>query len=328
MMRMMQSPRSLATLLATAIAVTLCGSCNEQRNTADRSATPRVSASQLAAAGIPDDELDLGDTWTGSLEPAQRRGAPPRSGARAQARQSAPQSASGSAESAPWSIVLNTFSGEGHAEHARTMMANLGNIAPQLLDRAHIRSTDRGSMVLYSAYPDPDDQRAKRDLEMVKAITFREMQVFPRAFLTRAGAVAQRDDDPLALMTVRQRHPNVNPLYTLQVAAWSDLDSGQMTPDEVRRKAEAYAQELRAKGYEAYFHHEPGSRTSSVTVGLFDRTSYDVREGILDPALHRLFELFPEHLLNGEPALELIDRFNPKKGTHPQAPVLVLVPLK
>ena len=56
-----------------------------------------------------------------------------------------------------------------------------------------------------------------------------------------------------------------NGYYTLQVAAWEDPGRSA--------KAQAYAAELRAQGYEAYAYH--GLRLSIVTIGAFGPKIFD-----------------------------------------------------
>ena len=98
--------------------------------------------------------------------------------------------------------------------------------------------------------------------------------------------------------------------YTLQVATWEDPGRGP--------KAQAYAAELRAQGYEAYAHHGP--RLSIVTVGAFGPKIFDHPEllayvdpirykgppmpkpKIIDPTVLGLMQKFPSLRLEGEMA--------------------------
>lgn len=226
-----------------------------------------------------------------------------------------------------WTIVLGTFSGSNHEQAAQNMLGELQRVAPELTRGARSHTTSRGSMVIYGQYPEAEDRQARRDLERVKEIRYREMPIFAKAFLSRITPSSAKGAHPHALLSVREEYPNVDPLYTLQVAAWGDFDSGTMTMDQIRRQAEDHVRRLRAQGHEAYFHHDPGQQLSIVTVGLFDRRAFDSETGERSPELQMLKRQFPAHLVNGEELHEPIDRQRPDRGTRVQPPHLVLVPM-
>ncbi len=96
--------------------------------------------------------------------------------------------------------------------------------------------------------------------------------------------------------------------------------------NEIREHAESYTRKLRAQGFEAYFHHDDDRRLSMITVGLFDQTAIDAQSGLLSPPVEHLMRRFPQHLVNGEPLSEPVDRLRPRRGTRIQKPLLVLVP--
>jgi hypothetical protein len=150
--------------------------------------------------------------------------------------------------------------------------------------------------------------------------------VFQRAMLTRIkpgageGGYAEH-----ALLSLRDRFPEINPLYSLQVAVWGTF-GGDMKLEDVQRNAELQVQKLRANGHEAFVHHDPDREMSMVTVGKFDHTAIDAETSLFSPDVEYLFGEFPVHLVNGEPLNEPIDRRRPELGTRPQAPRLVLVP--
>lgn len=225
-----------------------------------------------------------------------------------------------------WSIVFATFASEAHQQAAATMVQQLPTVAGELR-AARVHTTSSGSSVIYGSYESPSDPAAQRDLKWIKNLTIGELKIFPRAILSR---IIQRPSPsslpPTALLSVRQRHPHVDPLYTLQVAVWGDFESGQLTVAEIQRQAEAYARTLRAQGFESYFHHDPGRRLSVVTVGLFDYRAIDPRSGVYSPQVEAMMEKFPTHLVNGEPLNELLNRKQPRLGTRVQKPMLVNVP--
>jgi hypothetical protein len=226
-----------------------------------------------------------------------------------------------------WTIILATFSQAGHAQAAATSRRQLGRIDPTLGTDAWVHTGPDGSVVAYGRYEGPRSEAAQRDLAWVKGLTLDDIPAFPRAMLSRIKLRAAASQyDPLSLMSARARHPTVDPLYTLEVAIWGDFESGKLTLKQIHREAEAYARALRARGFDAYYHHDNDRRLSMVTVGLFDYSAIDQRTGLYGPAVDALSRQFPAHLVNGEELLEPIDGRRPQRGTRIQKPVLVLVP--
>ncbi len=226
-----------------------------------------------------------------------------------------------------WTIVLATFpSDPGSMAAADRMVSQLGALAPELTD-VWVHPTGGGAMVLSGHYDSADNPDAQANLRRVKGTLIREQPAFARAMLTRIKLrPITAGIDPYSLMSVRLRYPNRNPLYTLEVGIWSDFDSGELSLDEIHRKAEAQTRQLRSQGYEAYFYHDDDRRVSAVTVGVFDHTAIDSRSGLYSPALQQLLERFPAHLVNGERLLEPIDGRNTRRGTRVQKPMPVLIP--
>lgn len=272
-----------------------------------RAGSDADSPSPLAA----DTAQDWGLDWDRSAGPAADR---------------AGRSA-GSHRSTVWTIVLATFPAGGQPQvAAQNMVSQLATLAPQLTD-VWVHNTDKGSMVVYGRYDGPQTKRAQADLELVKGITYRDSPMFGRAMLTRVSVGPDADRlNPMALVSVRTRYPNVDPLYTIEVAMWSDFGSGKLTLEQIHRSAEDYARQLRAKGFDAYFFHDDDSRISTVTVGLFNRTAIDHRSGLYSAEVDAVMRRFPAHLVNGEELLEPIDGHNPARGTRVQQPMLVNVP--
>ena len=266
----------------------------------------------------PREPADWGDDWLGPDRTGTDGARPPIDTRAPSARPGRPTRF--------WTLVLQTFSQTGHRQAAAAMVQELRTAVPQLAG-ARVHTTSSGSMVIYGNYESPQDPAAQRDKEAIKKITIRDRRAFPRAMLTRIrlqpppGAM-----HPYELMSVRQLHPNVNPLYTLQVAVWGDFESGKLTLEEIRQKAQAYATELRVQGFEAYFHHDDDQRLSVVTIGVFDRRAIDPQTGFFSPEVESLIHRFPVHLVNGEPLMEIKNRRDPRRSRQPQTPRLVEVP--
>lgn len=232
-----------------------------------------------------------------------------------------------------WSLVLGTFTDDNHAQAAEEMVRQLRLASPPVVG-ARTHPATRGTMVVYGNYTGRDDPKAKADEEALRKVSFRGQPMLGRIMLARleaarggpgAGAL-----HPFDLMSARQAHPSVNPLYSLDVAVWIANDDPKLGDrisfDEVKKRAEAYARELRARNIEAYFYHDESGQRSSVTVGLFDRRAIDPRSQLYSIEVEDWIKRFPQRLANGEPLNEFIDKYKPDKGVQPQKPMLVLVP--
>jgi hypothetical protein len=228
-----------------------------------------------------------------------------------------------------WTILLNSFTGPEHELQARRALAQYQAALPDLTD-AFITDTPRGSMIAYGSYIAPGDAAAKADLQRIKAIAVGQSRPFARAVMSPLtssnpeGRAGSRFD----LMTARDKYPDVNPLYTLQVAVWGDFESGTMTLAEIHRRAEDYAAKLRGQGVEAYVYHNDLAKLSMVTVAVFDSSAIDAEAGLMSPELTALRKRFPAHLVNGEEFHEPINRNLPNRGTRLQEPRLVEVPMR
>ncbi|HRP62572.1 MAG TPA: hypothetical protein PK400_04705 [Phycisphaerales bacterium] len=322
------SYKTVIAALITAIFALVSVGCDQTAPKAGSGLNNSGSSSASATRSDNRDNLDLGQDWDHRVATSSQSGR-----ASGRSSQSAPPSAPATpAASVPqdqpyWAIVLGTFSGENHAQSASTMVRELQKITPQVAS-ARVHSTTNGSLVIFGAYATPEDARATRDLKMVKELQSGGRLVYPRAFLTRVTPPAARPGalHPHDLRSARRTHPNVDPLYSLQIAVWSDFGSGQLSQDEIRRRAEQYTAEQRAQGVEAYFHHDERERISIVTVGLFDRSAIEHETGLFSPEVLRYKRRYPAHLVNGEPLTEPINRLYPERGTRVQEPRLVVVP--
>ncbi len=308
--------------LAVAIFGCLLAGCDEGQPARSGFEPERESIVQPGVAATPHPAqarpADWGDDWLGS-DGSRIAGARNATGRR-------PAPVRAGQPTTIWTLVLQTFSQEGHRQAAATMVQELRAAAPQLAE-ARVHTTSSGSMVVYGNYQSAQDPAAQRDKNAVKQITIRGHKAFARAMLTRIRLQpAPGTMHPFALMSVRQLHPKVNPLYTLQVAVWGDFDSGKLTLEQIHRAAQAYASELRVQNLEAYFHHDDDQRLSIVTVGVFDRRAIDPQTGFFSPEVEALIRRFPAHLVNGEPLIEIKNRRDPRRSKQPQTPRLVEVP--
>ena len=300
--------------------------------------TPTGDAKADPTAGLmnPGDEVDgnVGSDRVPGRARARAEVATPSAGgdqARvpgSRAAKGTPAAATGD-EKPTWSVLLASFSGDDHRANAMGARDEIVRRYP-MLKGAFVRTTTRGSVVLYGRFSgtrdkDPD---AKAAIDMVHGIQQDGQRVFGRAMLTRVGAAPDNaPPGPHDLRTVRAQAPK-GVLYSLQVAAWigSDLKEQEMPMREVKRAAEAYCAQLRAQGFEAYYFHDYDTLISIVTVGVFGKDAYDSRSTLYSAEVEAVARKFPKSLVNGEEVLIPVDPKNPKGKTYPQAPRLVEVP--
>jgi len=234
------------------------------------------------------------------------------------------------ADTAParWGVVLATFSDDGHQQMAKAACERLAETYPALKG-CYARSTERGSVVMIGQFAGPKDDDARVMLESVKSISpDGRARPFGRAYLSRVQSASNAARSPFDLVAAAKRKmPDAHPLFTFQVAMWSDFDSRTMTQDEIEQKAEAHCKSLRARGLESFVHHDQDKHMSIVTIGVFDSEAYDPRSTLFSPPVERLFKQFPTMLVNGEELLMPPPKGAPA-GTPPikQPCVLIEVP--
>jgi hypothetical protein len=326
-MRLFKADKTTVLSAVSAICAIAIAACSAHKSSSDGS---DAAGKSFTAAASPDSSKAsqtagsdyFGEDWAtanarkkpGDRNPGAATAAPNRS-------------AETTSPSSIWTLVLATFTDANHVRDAQDMLAQLPVVAPQVVG-ARIHTSAKGSMVIYGQYTGREDPAAKADVERLKRITHQNRQVFSRVLLTHLDLrLAQSQLHPHDLLSARRLHPKVDPLYTLDVAIWDDFESGKISYDQIRRSAENYAAQLRARGYEAYFYHDDANTRSIVTVGLFDRRAIHKDSGLYSQEVEDLAKKhFPVRLVNGEPMYEYKDRFRPELGTEPETPVLVLVP--
>ncbi|MDA1007603.1 MAG: hypothetical protein O2800_01175 [Planctomycetota bacterium] len=225
----------------------------------------------------------------------------------------------------PWGVVLATFSGDSNRAVADAAAAQIIDTYPTITEIS-VRSKPNGSVILAGHFAEATDPEAKEMLNRVRAIQVDGKPAFPRAMLTAMKGVV--DGERIGAWDVRQlrlRYSEVNPLYTIQVAVWSDFDSTEITTSQVRTQSESYCRELRALGFPAFYLHTESPMMSVVTVGVYGVDAYDPRSTLFSDEVTAVMKRFPKHLVNGEEFLIALDPREPKK-LSPQAPRLVEVP--
>ena len=203
----------------------------------------------------------------------------------------------------------------------------LAMLVPTLSSGLRVCTVAEGSLVVYGDYSGWRDAKAREDLKRLRDLTVNERQLFPTAMLTEIKPV--RDPASIGedeLLWVRVQYPDVRVLYTLEVAIWSDFESGTLTADQRRREAVRHARMLRQQGFPAFHHHDEVRNMSMVTIGVFDHSAIDASSGLKSAKIERLMLDFPQRMVNGEPLMTLYDPQDPSKGGRAQPPRLVEVP--
>lgn len=229
---------------------------------------------------------------------------------------------SASSSGGRWSLVLATVGGDTHPVQAAALRNQIAGEFPQLRD-AFVRPQGRGSAIWYGRFASPTDPAAIRAKEMIRGLERGGGPAFPRTFMSLLP-----DDSPVGERDIRQLrvlYPNVDPLYSLEVAMWWTGGLDEISWDEVRRSAESYVAELRRAGHDAWYYHDPVKEMSAVTIGAFDKRAYDGRSTLYSPEVDALMREFPVRRMNGEDVLIEMTPGDPRTRI-PQACRLVLVP--
>jgi len=158
----------------------------------------------------------------------------------------------------PWTILCVEIRGPGRVAESESLAADVRRISGVRSQDVRVLHGRHSSQVLYGTYYrriDPDTGR--RFIPEELRTDLRTVQL--GGFLG-AEAVASPETD---VGNPAWRLENARGSYTLLVATFEN------TASFYDRKAAAseYTQELRRRGYEAYYHH--GSVASEVTVGTF-----------------------------------------------------------
>ena len=196
----------------------------------------------------------------------------------------------------PVTILLMEYQGgtaDAQAETLRQQIAGLG------LPDVFIVSGAGQASVCVGRFSSWDDKKAHDTLAYVHQIRDSDGQ-YPFALTLLTFVPEPLPENPWPL-------EKADGYYTLQVAVWEAPGRGP--------KAQAYAAELRAQGYEAYVYHGP--QLSIVTIGALGPKIFDHPElvghvdppnykgtptpkpRIIDPAVLALMRKFPEERMDG-----------------------------
>jgi len=327
----------LAVVFACVVLAGFCANATAQTSGAAQSPTGN-SGSDKGSVAKPDPNNELmneGDEVDGNVSGSAKKAASTKNkNTKATATPASAKDASATAnqgsargEQKPqWSVLLMTFTDQGHAAAANAMREAIVTRYPNLV-AARVCALEKGSAIVYGSFVGLDDSNAKPAITMVKAIEENGVRPFARAYLVRLQTTSdQASQGPNDLSKVRARFPNVVPLFTVKVATWSDFKSGEMSFVDIQKKAETYCADLRRQGFEAYVKHDADDRSSIVTIGVFDSTAYDVRSTLFHPDVEKIMRQFPSMLLNGEPLLVPPPRGLPNAKPTVKPCILIEIP--
>jgi len=225
-----------------------------------------------------------------------------------------------------WSILLRSVTAEEHQQLARQAATAIQQTVPQLRGGLWVNTTPKGSMILYGRFQSIDDPNAQEHLRAVKEVKVGDKQPFQKAHFALVDLARKTEQiHPHDLRMLRRKHPDVDPLYTLDVALWVAGEESGSTWPECRQAAQAYAAQLRSQGYEAYFHLDSVRRMASVLVGKFDESIINSKSGLYAAEAKRLMERFPVRFVNGEELLVAVED-GEEGDMAPQKPQIVEVP--
>ncbi|MDP7030082.1 MAG: hypothetical protein QF733_07675 [Phycisphaerales bacterium] len=285
-------------------------------------ARPEPPPPQLPASHIADfepaEDAQPSDGWQ-DLEHLLGSGSepPPAEPSRAASQPVAPQSFH--------TLVLQTFPGD-RGETARQWHAQLTQIVPPLQEHTAVHVDGKGSMVVFGHYEGWDDPQAAIDMRTLQNLRVNDKRIF--GAIMRTDVRPRRADSalhPHELVALRRRHPDVRTIYTLEIEVWGGFKSGEMTSADRRGHAERRVAELREGGVPAFFHHDPVTDLSTVTVGAFGEDALDPSSGLMSLDVEQWQHRFPNRLINGE-ELRMPVQGQPELGTVTQRSRLVLVP--
>ncbi len=216
-----------------------------------------------------------------------------------------------------------SFTEEGHRQLAIAACEQLRRRYPVLAE-AFVRTKSNGSVVLVGRFESPKDPGAKPMLRDVQSIVDSTGRPFARALLTRWTSSRDAKPGPLDLRQARQTDPSARRLYSMEVAVWSDFGSGEVSIDEIRKKAEAFTKQLRAQGQQAFYFHDDDKGMSIVTIGVFGEDAYNPQSMLYSDAVEAVRKKFPNLLVNGEELRRLTRPGSTE--TTPERTLLVEVP--
>lgn len=239
-----------------------------------------------------------------------------------------------------WTIECNEFLGPGHTKTADTMATALKRVSGLNPDKVTVQYLDDRSRVYYGTYElkyveakGDSGRGARGDLIIQLSQEIKTDLDFIRG-------LAMGDKFPFfSARPVPQPKPDVGPpewdlrnargLYTLQVG----VTYPTATLHDYKAAAVEWVKDLRSRGHEAYYYHDPDRALTSICVGTFGADALvdtgDGRTGY-SPAVRALREKeeFMYNLENGHKVFQVAPDESGKRVRMPNISFLVEIPRK
>lgn len=189
-----------------------------------------------------------------------------------------------------WYIVLESYSGAGHAESAARRVAQVREAVGKDVS---VRTSAKGSAIVMGPYPGYESPAAVTDLQRVRELVVQGSRPYALAFLAPGPQAEDIGKLPELSLANARKTFGKQAKFTLQVGVYESKN-----PDERKRAAEQAAVALRAEGDLAFYYHGP--TRSMVTVGLFGDRDFDQFLRPKSAELLTLQQKYPLNLLNGQ----------------------------
>jgi len=219
-----------------------------------------------------------------------------------------------------WTIRCTRIETPDHKAQARFFADLLGRVSGLKSAQVRVDSDARGSTIFYGRYekkaaPGGElvfPQQYQKDIELIRSLAYRDQTPFFFAgpeLLSSGGPAGAEGDAATAKGS-----------YTLLIAIFYNTE----TFTERKQVAEQYAQDLRKRGYPAYFFHEPAR--SMVYVGDFDKTDLPLNPNqAYGPRVQQLIDRNPDEFKIQTENGHIMARTGP--DGQPFRPPSVLVPV-
>lgn len=238
-----------------------------------------------------------------------------------------------------WTIECNEFRGESHEDTADTLATSLKHVSGLHPDQVKVQHEKERSRIFYGSY-DLQYVEAKGDGEgHTRGDVIIDISPEVKTDLDFIRKLAIADRYPFfAARPIPEPSPDVGPpewnlknakgVYTLNVG----VTFPTATMHDYKTAAIEWVKDLRSRGHEAYYYHDPISSKTSICVGTFGEDALidtgDGRTGYSQAvrALRDKEDEFKYNLENGYKTFRIATDENGKRMKMPNWSFLVKIP--